>query len=211
MNDATRKDVIAIGKLFTTGRIYTKRKIAIGGPGITTPKLINTRIGASLHELLDTELKANENRIISGSVLSGFQAKESLEFLGRFHQQISVIPEDRSRNFLGWLSPGLNRFSVKNISVAKLFPNKKFDFTTTTHGEERAILPNGSYEKVMPMDILPLFLMRALAVNDVEDAEALGCLELDEEDLSLCSFICPSKLEFGPLLRRNLTTIEKEG
>jgi Na+-transporting NADH:ubiquinone oxidoreductase subunit A len=205
------QDVIAIGKLFTTGKLFTERIISLAGPSVKNPGLIKTRIGASIDEIINNELKDGENRIISGSILSGFEVQENLNFLGRYHQQLSVIPENRNREFLGWLSPGLNLFSLKNIFLSKLIPNKKFNFNTSLYGEERAIIPNGSYEQVMPMDILPLFLMRALAVDDVEDAEALGCLELDEEDLALCAFVCPSKIEFGPLLRRNLTTIEREG
>jgi Na+-transporting NADH:ubiquinone oxidoreductase subunit A len=178
---------------------------------VTNPRLIRTQIGADLSEIVPGELKPGENRVISGSVLSGRQATEALGFLGRFHQQISVVPEDRERRFLGWLSPGLNLFSTKNILLSSLFKPRPFDMTTSVQGQVRAILPSGTFEDLMPMDIMPLFLMRALAVDDVEEAEALGALELDEEDLSLCAFACPSKLEFGPILRRNLTIIEKEG
>ncbi|NNG27322.1 MAG: Na(+)-translocating NADH-quinone reductase subunit A [Ignavibacteriaceae bacterium] len=205
------QDAIAIGKLFSTGKIHTERIISLGGPSVINPRLLKTRIGASTEEILGNELKDGENRVISGSVLSGFEASSSLGFLGRYHQQISVITEFRKRQFLGWLNPGLNHFSTKNILLSSLIPGKQFNFNTTTYGEERAILPSGGYEKVMPMDIESLALLRALAVNDLEDAEALGCLELDEEDLALCAFVCPSKLEFGPMLRRNLTMIEKEG
>jgi Na+-transporting NADH:ubiquinone oxidoreductase subunit A len=95
--------------------------------------------------------------------------------------------------------------------VSKLIPGKKFAFTTTTHGSDRAIVPIGVYEKVFPLDMVPTFLMRSLAVNDVELAEELGCLELDEEDVALCSFVCPGKTEYGRHLRQVLTTIEKEG
>jgi Na+-transporting NADH:ubiquinone oxidoreductase subunit A len=205
------QDVIAIGRLFNTGKLYMDRIVSLAGPQVKNPRLLRTRIGASLEEITAGELKEGENRIISGSVLSGHAGSESLAFLGRYHQQISVLQENRKKEFLGWLSPGLNLYSLKNIYLSKLFPNKKFDFTSAVNGEERAIIPSYNYEKVMPMDIMPLFLLRALAVNDVEDSENLGCLELDEEDLALCAFVCPSKLEFGPLLRRNLTTIEKEG
>ena len=205
------QDVIAIGKLFSTGKIHTERIISLGGPSVKKPRLLKTRIGASTEEILVNELTDGENRAVSGSVLSGFAASGSLGFLGRYHQQISVIPEFRKREFFGWLNPGLNHFSTKNIVLSSLIPGKQFDFNTTTYGEERAIIPSGGYEKVMPMDIESLALLRALAVNDLEDAEALGCLELDEEDLSLCAFVCPSKLEFGPMLRRNLNMIEKEG
>jgi Na+-transporting NADH:ubiquinone oxidoreductase subunit A len=205
------QDVIAVGKLFATGTLCTDRIISMAGPGVTNPRLIRTQIGADLSEIVPGELKPGENRVISGSVLSGRQATEALGFLGRFHQQISVVPEDRERRFLGWLSPGLNLFSTKNILLSSLFKPRPFDMTTSVQGQVRAILPSGTFEDLMPMDIMPLFLMRALAVDDVEEAEALGALELDEEDLSLCAFACPSKLEFGPILRRNLTIIEKEG
>lgn len=205
------QDVIAIGKLFSTGKIHTERIISLGGPSVNKPRLLKTRLGASTEEILGNELKDGENRIISGSVLSGFTASGTLGFLGRYHQQISVIPEFRKRQFLGWLSPGLNHFSTKNIVLSILIHGKKFNFDTSVYGEERVIIPSGGYEKIMPMDIEPLFLLRALAVDDIEDAEALGCLELDEEDLSLCAFVCPSKLEFGPMLRKNLNMIEKEG
>lgn len=205
------QDVIAAGKLFSTGKIYTERIISVAGPSVKNPRLIKTRLGASTEEILKDELDDHPNRIISGSVLSGFKAADAVAYLGRYHQQISVIPESRERHFLGWLNPGLNQFSVKNILISSLFAKKKFNFNTFTYGDERAILPSGNYEKVMPLDIVALSLLRALAVDDVEDAEALGALELDEEDLALCAFVCPSKQNFGPMLRRNLTTIEKEG
>jgi Na+-transporting NADH:ubiquinone oxidoreductase subunit A len=208
------QDVIAAGKLFATGRLYVDRVVALAGPQVRKPRLVKTRLGASTGEITAGELNDGENRIISGSVLSGHHAHEQTAFLGRYHQQISVVPEDRKRRLFGWIGPGLRQHSVKNVVVSKLLGflgERKYDFTTTTYGETRPILPTGGYEEVMPLDILPLQLVRALAVDDVEEAEALGCLELSEEDLALCAYVCPSKLEFGPLLRRNLTLIEKEG
>lgn len=205
------QDVVAFGKLFTTGKIAVERIVALAGPAVKEPRLIKTRIGASLADVTARELNGEDNRIVSGSILSGHAADEAVGFLGRYHQQISVLAEDRERRLLGWLDPGLNLFSVKNIVLSKLTPKKKFNFSTSTNGEHRPIVPSGNYGQVMPLDLLPLFLMRALAVDDVEEAERLGCLELDEEDLALCAFVCPSKLDFGPLLRRNLTIIEREG
>jgi len=205
------QDVIAVGKLFTTGKLATDRIISLAGPSVGRPRLVRTQIGADVRGIVGGELRPGEHRIISGSVLSGRAAADALGFLGRYHQQISVIPEDRKQRFLGWLAPGYNLFSVKSVFLSSLFKPKKYDLTTSTHGEARPILPSGSMEDLMPLDIMPVFLMRALAVDDVEEAEALGALELDEEDLSLCAFACPSKQEFGPILRRNLTIIEKEG
>ncbi len=205
------QDVIATAQLFTTGKLATDRIISLAGPGVNRPRLLRANLGASIQTLVEGELKEAESRMISGSVLSGRTADEALAFLGRYHQQISAIPEDKKRAFLGWLSPGLKLFSLKNVVASPFFKVDSFAFTTSTLGEVRAIIPSGMFEDLMPLDILPLFLMRALAVDDVEEAEALGVLELDEEDLALCAFACPSKQEFGPMLRRNLTIIEKEG
>ncbi|HPC36203.1 MAG TPA: Na(+)-translocating NADH-quinone reductase subunit A [Candidatus Marinimicrobia bacterium] len=205
------QDVAAIGKLFTTGRLPTARIVALAGSAVKKPRLIATRVGAYLSELTDSELEEGNNRIISGSVLAGHTAAGELNFLGRFHQIVSVIPEGGRRKLFGWLSLGTRLFSVKNITLSAFLPNRKLVFDTDTHGSERAIVPIGSYEKVMPLDILPTYLLRALAVDDLEEAEKLGCLELVEEDLALCTFVCPSKIDHGQNLRRVLNLIEKEG
>ena len=114
-----------------------------------------------------------------------------MDFLGRYHAQVSVLAEGREREFLGWQKPGVDKFSIKNVFASKLLPSRLFDFTTSTEGSDRAMVPIGSYEQVMPLDILATFLLRALIVEDTDRAQALGCLELDEEDLGLCTFACP--------------------
>jgi Na+-transporting NADH:ubiquinone oxidoreductase subunit A len=205
------QDVIAVGILFTTGRLHVERVISLAGPSVKNPRLFKTRIGGSLDDITQRELIDGENRIISGSVLSGYTARGSTSFLGRYHQQVSVIPEERKREFLGWLNPGLNLYSVKNIVLSRLFRGRHLSFTTSTHGNRRAMVPVGAYEKVMPLDIIPTYLLRALEADDIEEAEKLGCLDLDEEDLALCTFVCQSKIDHGAELRRNLTLIEKEG
>jgi len=204
------QDVIAIGKLFLTGRIFVERIISLAGPSVKKPRLLQTRVGASINDIIEGELKEEKNRAISGSVLSGRDAVGTTGFLGRFHHQVSVLKEGREREFLGFLNPGFNKFSAMNIVLSKLFRHKKFGFTTSLNGGERAIVPVGIYEKMMPLDILPTFLLRSLIVDDIEQAEKLGCLELDEEDIALCTFVCPSKIDCGSILRRNLTIIEKE-
>jgi len=205
------QDVAAIGYLFTKGKINTERIISLGGPQVKTPFLIKTQIGADLNELTMGELKDGENRVISGSVLSGFTASCMVPFLGRYHQQVSVIQEEKKREFFGWVNPSANKFSVKAVMLSSILPSKKFNFGTALKGGHRAIVPVGSYEKVMPLDIVINYFLRSLAVDDIEEAEQLGCLELDEEDLALCTFVCPSKIDHGENLRRNLTQIEKEG
>jgi Na+-transporting NADH:ubiquinone oxidoreductase subunit A len=205
------QDVIAIGYLFSTGKIMTERIISLAGSSVKNPRLLRTRKGASVTQIIENELKDTNYRAISGSVLSGRTAVDAEAYLGRFHQQISVIPNPVKRSFLGWLNPFVNSYTMKNVVFSKLFLSKEYEFTTELYGGKRAIVPSGSFEEVMPMDILPTYLLRALAVKDVEEAEQLGALELDEEDLALCTFSCPSKLDYGPMLRENLSIIEKEG
>jgi Na+-transporting NADH:ubiquinone oxidoreductase subunit A len=206
------QDVIAIGSLFATGELDISRVIAISGPAVEEPRLVVTRLGASIEDLAGDEGTGAEVRLISGSVLSGKKANgDVFGYLGRYDRQVSVLAEGRERVFLGWLTPGWNAFSSLPIYLSRLFGSKRFPLTTTTNGSPRAMVPIGAYERVMPMDVLPTFLLRALVVGDVEEAEKLGALELDEEDLALCSFVCPGKVDYGPLLRKNLEMIEKEG
>lgn len=205
------QDVAAIGELFTSGKINVGKIISLGGPAVKNPRYIKTRVGASLSELTNDEISNSECRIISGSVLHGRKATETENYLGRYHQQISVIEEHSDRDFLGWVVPTSKLFSLKKVLLSSLTPKKKFSFNSALNGGKRAIVPSGSYEQVMPLDILPTFLLRSLAVDDIEEAEKLGCLELDDEDLALCTFVCPSKIDHGVNLRRNLNIIDKEG
>jgi len=179
---------------------------------VTRPRLVTTRLGASLANLTAGELAAGDNRIISGSLLNGRNfTGEGDGYLGRYHTQVTGLAEGYGiRPFMGWALPGFGLFSTIPAYFARLIGKKSFALTTLCNGGERAMVPIGMYEKVMPMDILPTFLLRALASGDLERAEALGCLELDEEDLALCTFVCPSKIDYGQLLRDTLTQIEKE-
>jgi len=218
------QDVAAIGRLASTGRLDVSRVISIAGPDIEDPRLERSRIGACVSEAVssdiaqasssseDSESPAKEIRAISGSVLSGKRTHGDIfDFLGRYERQISLLEEDREQVFMGWMTPGADLFSLTGIYLSKLFKPERFRFTTNLNGSLRAMVPIGQYEKIMPMDILPTFLLRALMVGDVERAESLGVLELDEEDLALCTYVCPGKVNYGPLLRQNLAIIEKEG
>lgn len=205
------QDVVAIGKLFTDGKLWTERVVALAGPQVEKPRLVRTRLGANLAELTAGELKPGSNRVISGSVFGGRNAQGPVGYLGRFHSQVSVLAEGAERQMMHYLRAGVDKHSVLNIFVSKLKASKLFNFTTTTNGSPRAMVPLGNYEMVMPLDILPTQLLRYLIVGDTEMAQKLGCLELDEEDLALCSYVCAGKYEYGPILRDNLATIEKEG
>ena len=205
------QDVIAVGRLFLDGRLYTDRVIALGGPQVENPRLLRTRLGADLQALCAGEIKDGENRIISGSVLGGRGTATGTAYLGRYHNQVSVLLEGRQREFMGWLSPGANKHSSMGIYLSSFFGTRPLAMTTNTNGSERAMVPVGQYETIMPLDILPTQLLRSLIVGDTETAQALGCLELEEEDLALCTYVCAGKYEYGPILRDNLTRIEKEG
>ncbi len=206
------QDAIAIGKLFASGRLWTERVVALAGPMAEKPRLVRTRLGVSLDELTAGELKVGKAvRVISGSVFGGRTSRGACAYLGRYHLQVSCLEEGAEREMLHYLRAGANKHSVMNLYVSKLAAGRLFDFTTSTNGSPRAMVPIGNYEEVMPLDILPTQLLRSLIVGDTEMAQKLGCLELDEEDLALCTYVCAGKYEYGPILRDNLTRIEKEG
>ncbi len=205
------QDVIAVGKLFTSGRLSVERVVALAGPVVEQPRLVRARLGANLDELTAGELQPGANRVVSGSLLGGRTAHGAFAYLGRYHQQVSCLREGKEREMLHYMRPGIDKHSILNIYISKLMAGKKFAFSTSTNGSPRAMVPVGNYEEVMPLDVLPTQLLRALIVGDTEVAQKLGCLELDEEDLALCSYVCAGKYEYGPILRDNLTRIEKEG
>ncbi|MFT4976388.1 MAG: Na+-transporting NADH:ubiquinone oxidoreductase subunit A [Myxococcota bacterium] len=206
------QDVMAIGHLVLTGKLDVRRVISLAGPPVKKPRLLRTRVGASLDALVEGELSSEDVRVISGDVLSGRAGSGEVHgYLGRYDLQVSALVEDRAREFVGWLKPGGDKYSTVWAYLGGLMPGKKFNFTTTTHGEERDMVPIGMYERVMPLDVMPTFLLRSILTRDLERAEKLGALELAPEDLGLCSFVCPGKQDYGDELQATLDTILKEG
>jgi Na+-transporting NADH:ubiquinone oxidoreductase subunit A len=205
------QDVIAFGTLFTKGELDTNRVISLAGPAAVKPRLVRTILGASTAELIANEIEPGELRVVSGSLLLGANAQGVHSYLGRYDVQLSLILEGREKEFIGYMYPGPNKFSVTRAYMSHFFRKKLFNMTTTTNGSSRAMVPIGNFERVMPLDILPTMLLRDLAAGDTDSAQQLGALELDEEDLALCTFVCPGKTDYGVLLRDCLTTIEKEG
>ncbi|MGB1561707.1 MAG: Na(+)-translocating NADH-quinone reductase subunit A [Sinimarinibacterium flocculans] len=206
------QDVVAIGRLFTTGRIDPTRVVALGGPQVVKPRLLRTRLGACLSELITPEIKSGEARPLSGSVFGGREARGWGNYLGRYNSQITVLAEGRERRLLGWINPAGDRHSVLNVFFSAFSRGRRrMAMNTSTNGSPRAMVPIGNYEKVMPLDMLATPLLRALLVRDTDAAQALGALELDEEDLALCSYVCVGKHDYGPILRANLEQIEQEG
>lgn len=204
------QDVIAIGKLFTEGRLWVDRVVSIAGPPVTRPRLIRTRLGAGTDELVKGELQDGNCRIISGSILSGRRAAGAEAYLGRFHQQISVVAEEGGVARANDPAGEPCAFTTFNAFVTPRPSKLRLALTTAQSGGAAPMFPIGAYECVMPLDILPTPLVRALMVGDSDMAQALGCLELDEEDMALCSFVCPSKIDHGGLLRQMLDQVEKE-
>ena len=207
------QDVIAIGAQFRTGKIFVERVVSLAGPQVNEPKYLKTRLGACTDEVTAGQLTQRENRVISGSVISGREAIGPYAYLGRYHNQISVVaePNSKDREFMNWLTPGPRKFSKIPLFLSSLFPKKLYKFKALMNGSDRPIVPIGVYEEVLPLNFLPAMLLRNIVLMDTEKIQALGGLELDEEDLSLCSFVCPGKYDFGSLLRAGLTKIEVEG
>ena len=206
------QDVMAFGSLFVNGVYPTERVVSIAGPMVKNPRLLRTRVGASVSELCSGELRGiDECRLIAGSVLDGYKAHGWSDFLGRFTLQMTVLREQGERRMFGWLRPGFDMFSASRAVFSNLLMRRSFDMNCMQNGSSRAMVPIAIYERVFPLDLLIAPLLKSLLVMDDNMAQTLGCLELEEEDLALCSYVCPSKHEFGEILRENLDLIEKEG
>jgi len=208
------QDVVAIGHLFLTGQLLNERVVSLAGPVVAKPRLVRSQLGASLAELTLGQFErpmGGEVRVISGSVLAGRRSRVPVDFLGRYHNQVSILSEGGKRDFLGWMKPGGDKFSIRRAFSSAWGATQRYAFDTGTEGSPRAMVPIGMYEQIMPLDIIATPLLKALITKDTEYAQQLGVLELDEEDLALCTFVCPGKYEYGPLLRENLTRIEYEG
>lgn len=205
------QDVIAIGRLLLTGKYDSGRVIALSGPLCSKPRLIRTSVGASMEELSAGEIAADVPvRLISGSILSGRLGEGPSAYIGRYSRQMTLIEEDNKQIPMGWIRPMPSKFAFQPV-LGSAFSKKLYALTSNLNGGRRAMVPLGTFEEIMPQDFLPTQLLRALLVMDTDQAQALGALELDEEDLGLVGFVCPAKYEYGMALRDCLTKIEKEG
>ena len=208
------QDVVMIGKLFKSGSLDTSRTVALCGPQVSEPCLMETEIGASISEISAGKTLEGNNRFVSGSVLCGREANSYTNYLGRYSSQVSVLREVEKddREFLNFLRPGLKKHSVLPVFLTKLKEKfLKLNYTTAMNGADRAIVPIGIFEDIFPYNIMITQLLKSIVIGDTELAQKLGILELDEEDLSLCTYACPSKYDYGSLLREMLTKIEEEG
>ncbi|WP_319502252.1 Na(+)-translocating NADH-quinone reductase subunit A [uncultured Draconibacterium sp.] len=205
------QDVLFIGRLFETGNVDFTKTVALAGSEVKTPKYYQTTVGAPVATLVEGKLvDADYNqRIISGNVLTGTKVSAK-SYLGFYDSQISVIPEGDEYEFLGWADPGFNKFSATKAYFGKLFPKKEYTMNANIHGGERAFVLSNQYEKLVPMDILPVYLLKAILVNDIDKMENFGIYEVIEEDFALCEYACTSKIEVQKILREGINTMIKE-
>jgi Na+-transporting NADH:ubiquinone oxidoreductase subunit A len=204
------QDVLIVGRLFNHGKFDATRVIALAGAQVENPKYFKTLVGSAVNKILaEGGLKDGENRIISGNVLTGTKIPAD-GYLDFYDSQITVIPEGNEPEFMGWIAPGLNKFSMSRSFFSWMSPNKAYDLNTNLHGEERPFVVTGEYEKVFPMDIYPVHLLKAIMIEDIELMENLGIYEVVEEDFALCEFVCTSKIESQEIIRRGLDLVRKE-
>ncbi len=204
------QDVIVMGRLLLTGKYDASCVISLAGPVCANPRLVRTIAGASMAELAANDLPDMPVRMISGSVLSGRAGEGESGYLGRYARQVTLIEEDKKQIPMGWIRPMFAKYAVQPV-LGSALSGRKFPLTSNLNGGRRAMVPLGTFEGLMPQDFLPTQLLRALLVMDTDQAQALGALELDEEDLGLVGFACPAKYEYGLALRDSLAKIEKEG
>jgi len=203
-------DVAIIGRLFLTGKLDFTRVVALTGPGVINPRYLKTRLGTRLCPLLEGNLREeSKQRVISGNALTG---KKVLcdNFLNFYDSQVTVIAEGEEYEFMGWAKPGVDKFSASKTFLSSLFPKKEYELNANLHGGERSFVLSGQYEKYLPMDLLPVHLLKAILVNDIDKMEQLGIYEVIGEDLALCEYACPSKIKVQDILRQGLELMEKE-
>lgn len=203
------QDIISVGRLFEEGIYKPEKIIALTGSEVIDPQYYKIRTGAAITPLLRNNVREGHLRFISGNVLTGTKI-EAEGFLGFYDSQVTVIPEGDYYEFFGWIKPGINKFSFSKTFLSKLMPKKSYRLDTNLHGGERAFVITGIYEKVLPMDIFPMQLLKAILAGDIDSMENLGIYEVAEEDFALCEFIDPSKIEIQSILRQGLDIMAKE-
>ncbi|SHE98982.1 Na+-transporting NADH:ubiquinone oxidoreductase subunit A [Mariniphaga anaerophila] len=205
------QDVLFIGRLFETGKVDFTKIFTLAGSEVEKPKYLQTVLGAPVSSITDGRLKkADHNqRIISGNVLTG-KKEDPMNYIGFYDSLVTVIPEGDEYELFGWAAPGVDKFSASKTFLSKLFPKKEYELNANMHGGERAFVLSGQYEKVVPMDILPVFLLKACLIHDIDKMEQLGIYEVIEEDLALCEYVCTSKIKVQDILRAGINTMIKE-
>ncbi len=203
------QDIVAMGRLFREGKYAPDRIVALAGSEVEKPRYYRTRTGACISKIIKDNIVSDNVRYISGNVLTGHKIQAD-GFIGYYDSTLTVIPEGDYYEFLGWILPGLNKFSLSRTFLTWLMPGKRYRLDTNMHGGNRALVVTGEYERVLPMDIYPMQLIKSIMVEDIDRMEQLGIYEVAEEDFALCEFVCPSKTEIQSIIRKGLDQMEKE-
>ncbi|HCC70081.1 MAG TPA: NADH:ubiquinone reductase (Na(+)-transporting) subunit A [Bacteroidales bacterium] len=203
------QDIVSIGRLFNEGIYAPDKIIALAGSEVEKPRYYRTRTGASISNIIKDNINSDNVRFISGDVLTGKKIQPD-GFLGYYDSVVTVIPEGNHYEFFGWITPGLKKFSLSRTFLTWQMPAKKYRLDTNLHGGQRAFVVTGEYEKVLPMDIYPMQLLKSILVEDIDKMEQLGIYEVAEEDFALCEFICPSKTEIQSIIRKGLDLMVQE-
>ncbi|HPR33886.1 MAG TPA: NADH:ubiquinone reductase (Na(+)-transporting) subunit A, partial [Prolixibacteraceae bacterium] len=202
--------LVYIGRLFLNRKLNFEKKIALTGSEVRLPQYFSVILGTSLSPLLEGRVETDKNiRIISGNVLTGSQMKPD-SYLGFYDNQVTVIPEGNRIEPFGWASPGLTKYSASKTFFSGLLPRKEYTLDANFHGGERPFVVSGQYEKLVPVDILPVYLLKAILANDIDKMEQLGIYDVIEEDLALCEYACTSKINVQEILRKGIDSIMKE-
>ena len=204
------QDLLVVGRLFREGRYRADRLVALTGSCVARPHYLRVMTGQRMSDVVGGRLTTEDNRIIQGNVLSG-KTSSAADFLSFYENQITAIPEGDQPEFLGWLLPGVRKLSLSRTYFSWLYPKRTYTLDTNTHGEERAFVMTGQYDKVLPMKVYPVFLLKAILAKDIERMEALGIYEVSEEDFALCEFVCTSKIEVQKIVAEGLDFIRHEG
>lgn len=199
----------AIAELFSEGKVLTERRVAVTGPAAASPGYVETRACAPLSAVLGGQAPAGQVRVVDGNALHGNKIENG--YIGFGTSQLTLLAEGRKKEFIGWLLPGLDKFTRTRAFLGGVFPRASWSLDTNLHGAARPFVLDDYYDDLVGVDVFPVELMKSILAGDVEEAEKLGLLDLLEEDLALCTFACPSKIEFGSILRRGLDQFEKEG
>lgn len=203
------QDVIIIGRLFLEGKYRAERIVVLTGSEVAKPMYYKLLTGQKLSSIPEQAITNESNRIIQGNVLVGLKSNPQ-DSLSYYTNQITVIPEGNEPEFLGWLLPGFKKLSLSRTFLAWLFKNRSYQLTTNLHGEERPFVMTGQYDKVLPMDILPVVLLKSILAGDIERMEELGIYEVAEEDFALCEFVCTSKIEVQEIISKGLEMMRNE-
>jgi Na+-transporting NADH:ubiquinone oxidoreductase subunit A len=204
------QDLVIIGELLLTGKFNAQRIVALTGVQFNSPNYVSVLPGMKIKDIVTDNLKNENNRIISGNVLTGNKVEEE-GYLGYYDNQITAIPEGDDYELFGWLVPVFNKISTSRALIFSwLFPNKKYNLNTNTNGEHRAFVVTGAYEEVFPLEIYPMQLLKACLYNDLDEMEALGAYEVAPEDFALTEFICTSKQPHQQIIREGLDLMIEE-